>query len=360
MRKEARLTLSQMLFDGSPRAARSSASRPGRAALPTCRARPRDFMAWTLPRRVWRSPLRGGHAARRRRSRRARALPRRRCVAWSTPAVPTARISSSSGAHRQAGAAIASSRGRLPTPRHLRADRGRGSSGARQATRRLWRRSPGRVAAAADAAASDPPHDDLRADVDVAEAELRSRAPATCPGSMPSSDSAADDAGGIQGEDSALGAARAALPPVCAGADIAREREAYRRLSQSRAELDRDRAQQRRRHACPATHWNLRRTGPRHCGRRPRRSDGRTMPMPGRFKLGLRDLLDVLDAENQLFNARVALTTAASTELFAVYRSLAVAGALLDAVEVAPPRETGSRHRPPDDASPPAARGAPN
>ena len=117
-------------------------------------------------------------------------------------------------------------------------------------------------------------------------------------------------------------------------------------------------ARRRRRRGCPTTRWRPRGRGPLAL-RAEAEAQRRTRDAyAGQFELGLRDLLDVLDAENQLFNARVALTTAEFTEQFAVYRSLAVVGALLDAVEVTRPRETGSRHRPPDDASPPAAGGA--
>ena len=75
----------------------------------------------------------------------------------------------------------------------------------------------------------------------------------------------------------------------------------------------------------------------------------------GQFELGLRDLLDVLDAENQLFNARVALTTAEYTERFAVYRVLAVVGTLLDTLEVTRPREVISIYRTPADVQTPEA-----
>ena len=73
----------------------------------------------------------------------------------------------------------------------------------------------------------------------------------------------------------------------------------------------------------------------------------------GQFELGLRDLLDVLDAENQLFIARVALTTAEYTERFAVYRGLAVVGTLLDTLEITRPREAISIYRTPADVQTP-------
>ena len=73
------------------------------------------------------------------------------------------------------------------------------------------------------------------------------------------------------------------------------------------------------------------------------------------FEIGQRQLLDLLDAENELFIDRVSLTTAMYTERFAVYRVLAVVGDLLDTLEVARPREVISINRKPADEQTPAA-----
>lgn len=48
------------------------------------------------------------------------------------------------------------------------------------------------------------------------------------------------------------------------------------------------------------------------------------------FKLGRRSLLDVLDSENELFNARSVFTTAKYTELLALFRVVASMGLLLE------------------------------
>ena len=63
------------------------------------------------------------------------------------------------------------------------------------------------------------------------------------------------------------------------------------------------------------------------------------------FEVGQRELLDLLDAENELFLNRVELTTAVYTERFATYRVLAVVGDLLNTLEIVPPREAVSVHR---------------
>jgi adhesin transport system outer membrane protein len=73
------------------------------------------------------------------------------------------------------------------------------------------------------------------------------------------------------------------------------------------------------------------------------------------FELGQRDLLDVLDAENELFLARVQLVTAEFTERFAVYKILGVTGTLLDTLEVAKPREHINHYRSPSRQQTPSA-----
>lgn len=58
------------------------------------------------------------------------------------------------------------------------------------------------------------------------------------------------------------------------------------------------------------------------------------------FSLNRRTLLDVLDAQNELFVSRASHVNATYTEMFAVYRMLALEGKLLGTLGVAPPRET--------------------
>jgi adhesin transport system outer membrane protein len=57
------------------------------------------------------------------------------------------------------------------------------------------------------------------------------------------------------------------------------------------------------------------------------------------FSVGQRDLLDVLDAQNDVFLARSAHTTALFSALFAGYRVVAVSGELLAAFKIKDPNE---------------------
>lgn len=63
------------------------------------------------------------------------------------------------------------------------------------------------------------------------------------------------------------------------------------------------------------------------------------------FTIGQRTLLDVLDAENELFTARIDLTTLRYAELFARYRLLASMGILLETLGIAPPQEARAAAR---------------
>ena len=56
------------------------------------------------------------------------------------------------------------------------------------------------------------------------------------------------------------------------------------------------------------------------------------------FDIGRRDVLDVLNAQNDLYNARSAALTADYSAQFATYRILAVCGDLLGALNIAPPK----------------------
>lgn len=62
------------------------------------------------------------------------------------------------------------------------------------------------------------------------------------------------------------------------------------------------------------------------------------------FKLGQRSLLDVLDSENELFNARSASATANYIELLAMFRVLASTGTLLNTLNIAPPKEAAAQY----------------
>jgi outer membrane protein, adhesin transport system len=72
---------------------------------------------------------------------------------------------------------------------------------------------------------------------------------------------------------------------------------------------------------------------------RVRASNGVLSAYRQQFNVGRRDLLDVLDAQNDLYAARTAALTADYSAQFAGYRMLAVAGSLLGALNVTPPAE---------------------
>ncbi len=123
------------------------------------------------------------------------------------------------------------------------------------------------------------------------------------------------------------------------GADIAREREAFHRINEARATLAKARRQAEE---DARTSWNARETAIARVEalRAKAEAQRRTRDAyAAQFDIGQRSLLDLLDAENELFLARVALTTAEFTEMFAGYRLLASVGGLLERLDLAPPRE---------------------
>ncbi len=62
------------------------------------------------------------------------------------------------------------------------------------------------------------------------------------------------------------------------------------------------------------------------------------------FEVAQRTLLDVLDAENELFVSSGQLVSAQTNELLASYRILAVAGSLLATLNIAPPQQAVVQH----------------
>lgn len=61
------------------------------------------------------------------------------------------------------------------------------------------------------------------------------------------------------------------------------------------------------------------------------------------FKLGQRSLLDVLDSENELFNARASLLSAEYAEIFSLLKVLGSMGLLLDTLGIERPKEADPR-----------------
>ncbi len=132
------------------------------------------------------------------------------------------------------------------------------------------------------------------------------------------------------------------------GADLAREREALQRINEARATLMRVRRDAEedarisynalttaRAETVALSDKAVAQTGVRDAYRQ-------------QFDIGDRDLLDVLDAENELFLDLVKRTTAEFTEKFATYRVFAVTGTLLDVLDVKGPPEQRNDHRGPE------------
>lgn len=132
------------------------------------------------------------------------------------------------------------------------------------------------------------------------------------------------------------------------GGDVAREREAFNRMSESRATL----AQARRLAEEDARiSYNAYRTAIARSAANRDRAEAQRRSRDAylaEFEIGRRELLDVLDAENELFIARTSLLTAEFVERFAVYRVLATLGALLETLDIAAPAEEISIWRTPE------------
>lgn len=202
-------------------------------------------------------------------------------------------------------------------------------------------------AAAARAGANSPTVQIASADIDVAQAELQgSRA-----GYYPRLDlelgtSANRNIDGVRGGDvdaQALLVLRYNL--FRGGADIAREREAFARLREARQELRlvRREAEEEARLAHNALVTARSRVGALRAEADAQRATRDAYAQ--QFVLGQRSLLDLLDAENQLFVARSNLTTADYTEQFAAYRVLTVLGDLLMTLDIDRPKEAINIYR---------------
>ena len=202
-------------------------------------------------------------------------------------------------------------------------------------------------AAASLASVASPTVQIANADIEVAEAELR----AARAGYYPNLDlelgaAAGDNVDGVEGRDvsaQALVVLRYNL--FRGGADMAREREAFLRIKEARQSLrvaQRD-AEQEARVAYNALLTAQARLEALRAGVEAQRATRDVYAQ--QFDLGQRGLLDLLDAENELFIDRTNLATATFTEVFAVYRVLAVIGAMLDTLEIERPKEAISIYR---------------
>jgi adhesin transport system outer membrane protein len=202
-------------------------------------------------------------------------------------------------------------------------------------------------AAAAKAAVDSPTVLIANSDIDVAKAELRgSRA-----GYYPRFDlevgaAANDNLDGVRGGDveaQALLVLRYNL--FRGGADIAREREAFARVREAREALRQVQrgAEEEARVAYNALVTAQARVESLRAAVEAQRATRDVYAQ--QFDLGQRSLLDLLDAENELFVARSNLTTAEYTEIFGVYRVLAVTGDLLMTLDIDRPKDSISIYR---------------
>lgn len=129
------------------------------------------------------------------------------------------------------------------------------------------------------------------------------------------------------------------------GGDIAREREAYFRVREAREGLRRARREAEEE---ARVSYNALKTAQARVESLRSQAEATRATRDAyaqQFDLGQRSLLDLLDAENELFLARTDLVTAEVTEIFAVYRVLAVTGDLLVVLEIDRPKESINIYR---------------
>jgi outer membrane protein, adhesin transport system len=197
-------------------------------------------------------------------------------------------------------------------------------------------------AAAAKAAVDNPTVEIANADIDVAKAELRGSRAGYYPRLDVEAGAAANDnLDGVRGGDveaQALLVLRYNL--FRGGADIAREREAFSRVSEARqrllqAQRDAEREARLAHNALTTAQARLESLRAAVEAQRATRD-----VYAQQFDLGQRSLLDLLDAENELFVARSNHTTAQFTEMFGVYRVLAVTGDLLMTLNIDRPKQS--------------------
>ena len=202
-------------------------------------------------------------------------------------------------------------------------------------------------AAAAKASIDNPTVLIANADIDVAQAELTGSRSGYYPRLDVQVGTAANkNLDGIKGGDvnaQALLVLRYNL--FRGGADIAREREAFSRLREARESLRK--AQRGAEKDARVAHNALTTAQARLESLRAAVEAQRATRdvYAQQFDLGQRSLLDLLDAENELFIARSNLTTAQYTEMFGVYRVLAATGDLLTTLKIDRPKQSISIYR---------------
>ncbi len=124
------------------------------------------------------------------------------------------------------------------------------------------------------------------------------------------------------------------------GLDTARRKEFVERAAEAREKLD----IARRRVAEDARlSWNAMITArgrTKSFGDQVKANEGVVSAYRQQFLIGKRDLLDLLDAQNELFISRSNLATAGFTDLFGSYRVLAAMGTMVSSLDVKRPKES--------------------
>jgi adhesin transport system outer membrane protein len=177
------------------------------------------------------------------------------------------------------------------------------------------------------------------ADLDVSHAEFRAAESAFYPElSLESTASIGEDIAGDEGEDVRLNVLLVARYRLFSGfIDSANRQEQVARVAEARERVDRFR---REVVELARQSWTSLEGAQRNIDVLDRQVELARQVVSSyrqQFSLGERSLLDVLDAENELFNARVALASTRFAAEFARYRILASTGMLLDSFDIAPP-----------------------
>ncbi|MGI9437026.1 MAG: TolC family outer membrane protein [Geminicoccaceae bacterium] len=195
--------------------------------------------------------------------------------------------------------------------------------------------------AAAIASVNSPTVQIATADIDVAKAELKGSRAGYYPRFDLELGTAAnrqiDGIVGSEVEAQALLVMRYNL--FRGGGDIAREREAFSRVSESRHGLRKARNETEEQARISYNALMTARSRVDALAVQRRANAATRDAYAEQFNLGQRSLLDLLDAENEYYLARANLTTAEFTEDFAIYRVLAVTGDLLPTLEIDRPKE---------------------
>ncbi|MEM7041879.1 MAG: TolC family protein, partial [Pseudomonadota bacterium] len=124
------------------------------------------------------------------------------------------------------------------------------------------------------------------------------------------------------------------------GGDIAREREAFSRLGESRETLRKAQNEAEEQARVSFNAFETAGARVRALFRQTRANEATRLGFAEEFDGGERNLLDRLDVENEYYLSKANLTTAEYTRDFAVYRVLAVTGDLLPTLDIDHPKES--------------------